>query len=66
MQLIGKYITAVSFNDDIGVQNGPLISPDVCKKLNKPQQREFCAKIKDLATEAKLVLHTSPFKVVTN
>lgn len=58
LQLIGKYITAVSFNDDIGVQNGPLISPKVYRKLIKPRQREFYAKIKEYAPQAKLVLHS--------
>jgi len=58
LKLIGKYITAVSFNDDVGSQDGPLISPDVYRKLIKPRQKEFYTKIKELAPQAKLVLHT--------
>ena len=55
---IGEYITAVSFNDDMGTQTGPLISPEVYRKLIKPRQREFYAKVKECAPNAKLVLHS--------
>ncbi|MBM4324628.1 MAG: uroporphyrinogen-III decarboxylase [Deltaproteobacteria bacterium] len=55
---IGKYITAVSFNDDMGSQSGPLMSPEVYRKLIKPRQQEVYAKIKECAPQAKLVLHS--------
>lgn len=55
---IGEYITAVSFNDDIGTQKGPLISPEIYRKLIKPRQKKFYAKIKECAPNAKLVLHS--------
>ena len=55
---IGKYITAVSFNDDMGSQSGPLISPEVYRKLIKPRQKKFYAKVKECAPNAKLVLHS--------
>jgi len=55
---IGKYITAVSFNDDIGAQDGPLISPAVYRKLIKPRQKAVYDKIRECAPHAKLILHS--------
>lgn len=63
---IGKYITAVLFNDDIGSQSGPLISPELYRKLIKPRQKKFYAKVKECAPNAKLVLHScgSVYRVI--
>jgi len=55
---IGKYISAVSFNDDVGSQSGPLIAPATYRELIKPRQKEFYAKVKECAPKAKLVLHS--------
>ena len=36
LQLAGKYIQILRFRDDLGTQMGPLISPDIFRKIVKP------------------------------
>lgn len=53
----GKYVDVVYCPDDLGTQNGPLISPDLYRRMIKPRQERLYRYIKS-HTKAKLVLHT--------
>ena len=57
LQLVGKYVQVVMVGDDLGTQQGPLISPKLYKELIKPRQKELYTFIKK-RTDAKLLLHS--------
>ena len=57
LQLVGKYIQVVRLADDLGMQEGPIISPGSYRKLIKPRQREIYTFIKK-RTKAKVLLHS--------
>lgn len=57
LQLIGKYIQVIRLADDLGMQEGPIISPELYRKLIKPRQREFYTFIKK-RTKARVLLHS--------
>jgi uroporphyrinogen decarboxylase len=57
LQLVGKYVQVVMVGDDLGTQQGPLISPKLYKNLIKPRQKELYTFIKK-RTDAKLLLHS--------
>ena len=52
----GKYIDVVRMGDDIAMQSGPLMSPDVYREMIKPYHRELFKFIKE-NTDAKLMYH---------
>ncbi len=54
---IGKYIQVVRVADDLGMQNGPIISPETYRRFIKPRQKEFYQFIKN-RTKAKLLIHS--------
>jgi uroporphyrinogen decarboxylase len=54
---IGPYVKLVYFTDDIGSQNGMLISPDLFRSVLKPRLRELIDHIKGLA-EVRFMYHT--------
>lgn len=53
----GKYFDVIFTGDDIGMQNGPLISPKIYRELVKPRQKLIFDKIHSL-TDAKICYHT--------
>jgi len=61
---INPYIDIIMVGDDLGIQSGPLISPDIYKKIIKPRQEELYRYIKKRAN-VKLLYHScgdcSPF-----
>ena len=57
LELIGEYIQVVRVADDLGMQEGLLISPQLYRKYVKPRQKEFYSFIKE-RTDAKLLLHS--------
>jgi uroporphyrinogen decarboxylase len=57
LELIGEYIQVVRVADDLGMQEGLLISPQLYRKYIKPRQKEFYSFIKE-RTDAKLLLHS--------
>jgi len=57
LPLVGKYVQVVKMGDDLGGQNGPLVNPEVYRKVLKPRQREVFSFIKK-RTNAKLYLHS--------
>ena len=54
---VGKYIQVVVVGDDLAMQEGPLISLDLYRKLIKPRQRELFSFIKK-RTAAYLFYHS--------
>jgi uroporphyrinogen decarboxylase len=54
---VGDYVQVVITSDDLGTQNGPMISPDTYRKLIKPAHKKVWQFIKS-KTEAYLFLHS--------
>ena len=54
---VGGSIDIIQVGDDLGTQNGPLISPQMFRTMVKPYLAEFYALIHDL-TPAKIMLHS--------
>ncbi len=59
---VGKYIETVQFTSDLTHQKGPIISPQLYRKLVKPYQSQLISNIKSIAsevdTEVKINFHT--------
>ena len=53
---VGPYIDVVLFGDDLGGQQGPLISPDAYREFYKPYHRLLWNRAKELA-QVKVQLH---------
>ncbi len=51
------YVDVVLLNDDLGFQDGPMLSPDLYRNLVKPFQRELFAQAKQ-AFDAPLLFHS--------
>ena len=56
MSAVGPYIDVVLFGDDLGGQQGPLISPDTYRLLYKPFHKKMWNRAKQLA-DVKVQLH---------
>jgi uroporphyrinogen decarboxylase len=54
---IGQYVQVVAIGDDLGTQNGLLISPDIYRKRIKPRQKRLIDSIKS-KTDAYIFYHT--------
>lgn len=57
LDIVGPYIQIIDYNDDIGMQTGPLLSPIMFKKYLKPRYSEIFKLIRS-KTKAKIFLHT--------
>jgi uroporphyrinogen decarboxylase len=57
LEAVGPYVQIVALGDDLGMQNGLLISPDQYRRLIKPRHRELYDFIHS-RTEAKIMHHT--------
>ena len=53
---VGKYLDVVRVSDDLGMQTGPLMSPQLYREMIKPYHRDYFSFIK-AKTDAKLLLH---------
>ena len=53
---VGPYIDAVFFNDDLGMQTGPQISPRMYREFFKPHNKAMWRRAKELSS-AKVMLH---------
>jgi uroporphyrinogen decarboxylase len=53
---VGQYIDVIMIADDMGIQNGPLIKPDLYRKMVKPFHERYVQFIKE-QTDAQLVVH---------
>lgn len=49
LQVFGPYIDLIKFGDDLGGQNGPLISPNMYREFIKPYHKKMWGQAKELA-----------------
>ena len=57
MGAVGPYIDIVLFGDDLGGQNGPLLSPEMYRRYYKPYHRVLWNRARELA-DVKVMLHS--------
>ena len=53
---VGPYIDIILFGDDLGGQNGPLMSPDMYRRYYKPYHKKMWNRAKELAN-VKVQMH---------
>jgi uroporphyrinogen decarboxylase len=56
MSAVGPYIDVILFGDDLGGQQGPLISPEAYREFYKPYHKKLWGRAKELAN-VKVQLH---------
>ena len=54
---VGPYVDIIQLNEDLGSQNGPMMSPATFRKIYKPRLRTLIASIKK-QTKARVYLHS--------
>lgn len=54
---VGPYIDVINFGDDLGMQNGPQMSPRMYREFFKPRHAKLFGRAKELAN-VKVMLHT--------
>ena len=57
LEAVGPYVQILAVGDDLGMQTGPLIAPDLYRRVVKPRHRELYNFIHS-RTEAKIMHHT--------
>lgn len=57
LEAVGPYVQIVALGDDLGTQNGPLISPQLYRRLIKPRHKELYDFIHSRTT-ARIMHHT--------
>ena len=57
LSLVGPYIDVILFGDDLGMQNGPQISPTMYRELFKPRHAKLWRRAKELS-DVKVMLHS--------
>jgi uroporphyrinogen decarboxylase len=57
LDLVGPYIEIVKMGDDLGAQNGPLMSPRSYRELIKPYHKELFTLVKE-RSRARVFLHS--------
>ena len=62
---IGNFIDVVRVSDDLGTERGPIISPDLYRRMIKPRQKKLYKVIKE-NSHAKILLHScgSVYKLI--
>jgi uroporphyrinogen decarboxylase len=58
LRAVGPYIDVMLFGDDLGGQNGPLISPDMYRRYYKPWHAKMWRRAKELAPHVNIHLHS--------
>ena len=56
LSAVGQYVDIVRFGDDLGMQTGPQISPDMYREFFKPRHAALWQKVKEMC-DAKVALH---------
>lgn len=56
LSLVGEYIDIIVFGDDLGMQTGPQISPEMYREFFKPRHQKMWNRVKELA-DVKVNLH---------
>jgi len=54
---VGEYVDLLQFGDDLGLQNGPFMSPDVFKEIFKPRYKKMWDFVHN-NTDCKIFLHS--------
>lgn len=54
---VGPHIDIVLFGDDLGMQNGPQVSPKMYREFFFPREKIMWARAKQLAPHIKIMLH---------
>lgn len=57
LSLVGDYIQVVKMDDDLGFRNGPIMSPDIYRKIYKPLHKKVADFIRS-KTDAKIFIHS--------
>ncbi len=57
LDVVGPYIQMIDYNDDLGMQTGPIMSPAMFNRYLKPRYQKLFKLIRS-KTKAKLFLHT--------
>jgi uroporphyrinogen decarboxylase len=55
---VGPYIDVVLFGDDLGGQNGPLVSPAMYRRTYKPWQARLWRRAREIAPHVNIHLHS--------
>lgn len=58
MAVIGDRVDIVFFADDLGTQNGPVMSPAMYREIIKPFHRRLFASARQLAPGARVMMHS--------
>jgi uroporphyrinogen decarboxylase len=58
LNAIGKYVDVIFFGDDLGMQTGPIMSPEQFKLYLKPWMKKRIEFIKERTNGAKVIMHT--------
>lgn len=58
MAVIGDRVDIVFFADDLGTQNGPIMSPAMYRDIIKPFHRRLFARSRQIAPEARVMMHS--------
>ncbi|MHC4643665.1 MAG: uroporphyrinogen decarboxylase family protein [Planctomycetota bacterium] len=56
LEAVGEYIDIILFGDDLGMQTGPMISPQMYREFFKPRHKLLWSRAKQLA-DVKVMLH---------
>lgn len=56
LEAVGEYIDIILFGDDLGMQTGPMISPQMYREFFKPRHKLLWNRAKQLA-DVKVMLH---------
>ena len=57
LRLVGPAIDVILFGDDLGMQTGPQMSPEMYREFFKPRHARLWRRSKELAPHAKILLH---------
>lgn len=57
LSAVGPHIDILVFGDDLGMQNGPQISPTMYQEFFQPRQRLLWSRAKELAPDVNIQLH---------
>jgi len=54
---LGPYLDVILVNDDLGTQNGPMLSPELYREMIKPYQKRFYGRLRSIFDGA-LLMHS--------
>jgi uroporphyrinogen decarboxylase len=58
LRSVGPFIDIILFGDDLGGQNGPLMSPAMYRRYYQPWQARMWSKVRELAPHVVIMLHS--------